>query len=222
MAEFMAIEVAENIERGLDSVANRPKSGFRVRENPFAFLDLLGHTYHAGALGLAFIGKAGDPRVALDGWMQVSNVSPAGKFAAAAGLLGISVGLARLVELNHRNGVPAAEIAGSLRIGALGLSFRNRPHKQKCSRLWRPFQTADSRKAFTVRESMHEYTAAKLESDCGAADDRDALILEGQTAFDAAEVVSMAHARAPSRRITRTENWLLYWLESGSLGSPKE
>lgn len=126
MAEFMAIEVAEYIERGLDTVANRSRGGFRVVETPLAFLDLFGHSYHAGALGLAFIGKAGDPRAALDGWLQVSNTSPAGKFEAAAGLLGISVGLARLVELNHRNGVPATEIAGSLRIGTLGLSFRTR------------------------------------------------------------------------------------------------
>jgi hypothetical protein len=125
MAEFMAIEVAEYIERGLD-VANRPKGGFRVRETPLAFLDLRRQTCHAGALGLALIGKAGDPQAALEGWLQISNISSAGKFATAAGLLGISVGLARLVEMNHRNGVPATEIACSLRIGTLGLSFRNR------------------------------------------------------------------------------------------------
>ncbi|SPE43248.1 hypothetical protein SBA3_860017 [Candidatus Sulfopaludibacter sp. SbA3] len=131
MAEFMAIEVAEYIERGLDAVANRPRGGFRILETPHAFLDLFGHAYHAGALGLAVIGKAGDPQAALAEWLQVSNTSPAGKFVAAAGLLGISVGLLRLVELNHRNGVPAAEIAIGLRIGNLGLSFRTKSAMEK-------------------------------------------------------------------------------------------
>jgi hypothetical protein len=126
MAEFMATEVAEYIERGLSAAANRSKGTIRVLEMPGVFLDLLGRACHAGALGLACIGKTGDPRTALNDWLRVSNTSPAGKFAAAAGLLGITVGLARLVELNHRNGVPAAEIAGGLRMGTLGLSFRNR------------------------------------------------------------------------------------------------
>jgi len=125
MAEFTAIEVAEYIERGLELAGVR--SAGRCRETHSAFLYLVGRTYCAGALGLALIGKAGDPKAALDSWLRVSNVCPAARFAAAAGLLGISEGLARLIELNHRNGVPAAEIAGCLRIGTLGLSFRSRP-----------------------------------------------------------------------------------------------
>ena len=123
----MSIEIAEYIERGLGALSGRTHGGFRIVETPCVFLDLSGRTYCAGALGLALIGKAGDPQAALDAWLQVSNTSPAGKFEAASALLGISVGLARLVEINHRNGVPAAEIAGSLRIGTLSLSFRTRP-----------------------------------------------------------------------------------------------
>lgn len=123
----MSIEIAEYIERALGALAGRPHGGFRIVETPCAFLDLSGHTYCAGALGLALIGKAGDPQAALDAWLQVSNTSPAGKFEAASALLGISAGLAKLVEINHRNGVPAAEIAGCLRIGTLGISFRTRP-----------------------------------------------------------------------------------------------
>ena len=126
MAEFMAIEVAEYIERGQQFVL---RSHASVRETPLCILDFLGRTYYASVLGLALIGKYRDPHAALKGWQQVSNTSPAGKFVAAAGLLGISVALARLIELNHRNGVPASEIAGSLRIGNLCLSFRNKPER---------------------------------------------------------------------------------------------
>ena len=123
----MSIEVAEYIERGLGVLAGRLKGGSRIAEAPRCFLDLAGRTYLAGALGLALIGKFGDPQAALDAWLQVSNTSPAGKFEAAAGLLGVSTGLARLVEINHCNGVPAIEIASSLRTGTLSLSFRNVP-----------------------------------------------------------------------------------------------
>lgn len=130
----MSIEIAEYIERGLEALAGRPHGGIRVVETPCAFLDLSGHTYCAGALGLALIGKAGSPQAAFEAWQQVSNTSPAGRFDAAAGLLGISVGLARLVEINHRNGVPASEIAGSLRIGTLSLSFRTRPAPHEAAR----------------------------------------------------------------------------------------
>lgn len=126
MAEFMAIEVAEYIERGL-AAAERPEGGFRVLESPLSFLHLRGSSYYAGVLGLAFIGKVGDPEVALGQWLGASTASPTAKLQVAARLLGVSTGLARLVELNHRNGVPAAEIALSLRIGTLGLSFRSRP-----------------------------------------------------------------------------------------------
>ncbi len=62
MAEFMAIEVAEYIERGLDT---RTKGGLRVVETPCTFLDL-------------------------DGWLQVSNSSPAGKFEATADCSGLN------------------------------------------------------------------------------------------------------------------------------------
>ena len=123
----MSIEIAEYIERGLASMGGRPHGGVRIVETPCVFLELCGRTYGAGALGLALIGKTGNPQAALEAWLQVSNSSPAGRFEAAAALLGISVGLARLVEINHRNGVPAGEIAGSLRSGTLSLAFRTRP-----------------------------------------------------------------------------------------------
>lgn len=131
MAEFMTMEVGEYIERGLALATNLSDKGFQVLETPATFLDLQGPICHAGALGLAFIGKADDPQTALDHWLEFSNRSPSGKLQAAAKLLGISVELARLAELNHRNGVPAAEIARRLRFGILGLSLRYRPHQRR-------------------------------------------------------------------------------------------
>jgi hypothetical protein len=121
MAEFVAIDVAELIERGLEYTTKTGRDGFRVQERSNAFLGLVGSVYFAGSLGLALIGRAGDPRNALDRWLEVSNRSAAGKFEALANLLGISVALARLVELNHFNGLTAREIARDLRTGSLGL-----------------------------------------------------------------------------------------------------
>ena len=71
MPEYVAIELAEYIERGLEF------SNGRFRD--------------AGALELAIIGKFGSPRRATD---------PGVDSAAAARMLGIPVTLARLVELN--------------------------------------------------------------------------------------------------------------------------
>ena len=125
MAEIMAIEVAEYIERGLRVAANRSRSDWRVVETPGALLDADDRICRAGALGLAVVGKTGDARSALEDWRRAGRPAAENEFATAADLLGISVGLARLVGLNHENGVPAAEIAGALRTGTLGLSFRN-------------------------------------------------------------------------------------------------
>ncbi len=157
----MSIEIAEYIERGLQALAGRPHGGFRVAETPCAFLDLSGHIYRAGALGLALIGKAGDAETAFDAWQQVSNTSPAGRFEAAAALLGVSVGLARLVEINHRNGVPAIEIAGSLRIGTLSLSFRTRPAP------YEPARAADAERKAPLSAGLKVMRAARTAQDAG-------------------------------------------------------
>ncbi len=123
MAEFLAITIAEWIERGLELVTNHADGGLRVRESQRAFLELAGTTYRAGSLGLALIGKDGDPQVALMRWMQVSGSSLADQLEAAARLLGIPVALARLVELNHRGGITARVIAKNLRAGTLGMAM---------------------------------------------------------------------------------------------------
>lgn len=154
MAELMAIEVAEFIEDGLTLMAKTSTCGFRVRETPLAFLDCLGGAYQAGALGLAFIGKFGDPPAALNRWLEVSNASPAGKFEAAAKLLGIPVALARLVEINHHNGVPAAEIAGRLRIGNLGLIFRSPAARPEAPAATESSGGEDSARASGLPESI--------------------------------------------------------------------
>lgn len=161
MAEFMSIEIAEYIERGLVALSGRTHGGFRIVETPCTFLDLCERTYCAGALGLALIGKAGEPQAALHAWLQVSNTSPAGKFEAAAALLGISVGLARLVEINHRNGVPAAEIAGSLRIGTLSLTFRTRPAPREMP------NTIEARNKAPLRAGLKVLRAARAAHDAG-------------------------------------------------------
>ncbi|HTX38790.1 MAG TPA: hypothetical protein VME43_27375 [Bryobacteraceae bacterium] len=123
MAEFLAITIAEWIERGLELVTSRADGGLRVRESQRAFLELAGTTYRAGSLGLALIGKDGDPQVALQRWIQVSGNSLADQLEAAARLLGIPVALARLVELNHRGGITARVIAKNLRAGTLGMAM---------------------------------------------------------------------------------------------------
>ena len=122
MAEFLAIEMAEWIERGLEFAAGA-EDGARVRESPRAFLEFVAPAYRAGPLGLALIGRDGDPETALHRWLKVAENSPAGRMEAAARLLGIPVALARLVELNHRGGIPARAIARCLRAGALGMAM---------------------------------------------------------------------------------------------------
>lgn len=127
MAEFVAMEVAELMERGLEFTTKTDDKGFRVKEEPNAFLGLVNSVYSASSLGLALIGRAGDPQTALEGWLEVSNRSAAGKFEALADLLGVSVALARLVELNHFNGLTAREIARDLRTGSLGVFLGRKP-----------------------------------------------------------------------------------------------
>ena len=91
MAECMAIEFSELIERGLKLISNRPRQ-------------------QGGALRLALIGKSGD--------LSVRPHSSEG----AAKLLGISLALVKLVELNDKDGVAPLDIARALRLGSLGLS----------------------------------------------------------------------------------------------------
>jgi len=125
MAEFLAIAVAEWIEHGLEFVANSPASGLQVRESQRALLEIAGTTYRASALGLAMIGQQGDPRAALERWKQVAGSSPGDPLEAAARALGISIALARLVELNHRGGVAAMTLARDLRACTLGMAMVN-------------------------------------------------------------------------------------------------
>jgi hypothetical protein len=122
MAEFFAAEIAELIEQGLAFATDRAPGGLRVQETPSVFLARAESVYHASALGLALIARSGDPGLALRRWSEVSNTSPAGRFEAAARLLGISVALARLIDTNHSNGLNAAAIAYELRIGTLGMA----------------------------------------------------------------------------------------------------
>jgi hypothetical protein len=130
--ECVATEIAELIEAGLELELARGPSQLVVQETPGAFLYLSGGICHAGALGLAFLGRIGNPRVALDQWLQVANASAGHKLEAAAALLGIAVALAKLVEINHRNGLEAAQVARSLRLGVLGIAFRGR-HSEPAS-----------------------------------------------------------------------------------------
>jgi len=134
MAEFLAIEIAEWIERGL-GFAESAEGVFRVRETQRVFLELADSTFRAGPLGLALLGKYGDPRVALRHWMTVADESPAGRLEAAARLLGIPAALARMVELNHRGGVTARTIARHLRAGALGMVMAAAPRARNVSRI---------------------------------------------------------------------------------------
>lgn len=141
MAQCVAIEMAELIEAGLSFSHHNPP----VRETAGVFLESAGQDYRAGALGLALIGSAGDPSAALHRWSEASNASTAGRFEAAARLLGISVALARLIEANHFNGLPAATIARNLRIGTLCLATA--PAQSKRSSRHRRTPAVASRKA---------------------------------------------------------------------------
>lgn len=91
MAECMAIELSELIERGLKLIANRSRQ-------------------QVGALRLALIGKSGD----------LSARPPSSE--GAAKLLGVSLVLVKLVELNDKDGVAPLDIARGLRLGSLGIS----------------------------------------------------------------------------------------------------
>jgi len=124
MAEYIALEVAELIERGIEFLHTqngRPA----VLEKARAFLEFSDDAYRAGVLGLVMIAKIGDPQAALDRWATLANGSPARKLEAAAKVLGISPALARMIELNHRNGVSARAIARDLRCGTLGMTMSN-------------------------------------------------------------------------------------------------
>jgi hypothetical protein len=114
MAEWVALEVAQLIERGLQ---------FGVEEKSRIFLEASGAGCRAGVLGLAIVARAGDIRKALDRWTLVANGSPSRRIEAAAELLGIPIALARMLELNHRNGVSAALIARGMRAGTLGMTM---------------------------------------------------------------------------------------------------
>ncbi len=141
MAELMAIEMAELIERGLAFATHLHPDDLRVRERPNVFLERVDTLYQASALGLALIGRTGDPRVAFHRWSEVSNSSPAGRFEAAARLLGISVALARLIEANHSYGLKAIAISRELRMGTLCLAAGGSMARQVSSS-----STAGSRK----------------------------------------------------------------------------
>ena len=119
VAEFMSMETAELIEQGMTFL------GAGVEEKPNVFLEQRGALFSAGALGLAMIGKSGGPRRALKEWSRVSNSSPAKRLESAAEFLGITIALARMVELNHRNGVAANGIANALRGGSLAMAVQN-------------------------------------------------------------------------------------------------
>jgi len=125
MAEWVAIEIAELIECGLGFLGGPQDDRLGVEEKPKVFLDVSGATCRAGLLGLAMIARAGDPQTAVDRWIMASNGSPGRRLEIAAEILGISIALARMLELNHRNGVAAAAIARCLRAGSLGMNMNS-------------------------------------------------------------------------------------------------
>ncbi len=124
MPELLAFEIAEYIERGLKMTFGRSGAASRIIENANSLLEFEERTFYAGALGLALIGKTGDAGAALESCRRAFCKSPDRKLDVLAGLLGIPVALAMLIEINHQNGVSAREIAASLRSGTLGLCFR--------------------------------------------------------------------------------------------------
>ncbi|HUA58087.1 MAG TPA: hypothetical protein VML19_04990 [Verrucomicrobiae bacterium] len=113
MAEWVGIQIAEWIERGLEFPG--------VEEKVRVFLEPSDSACGAGVLGLAMIGRVSDPRAAVDRWIRMAGGPSSRKLETAAQFLGISVALARMLELNHRNGVPAASIARGMRGGTLGM-----------------------------------------------------------------------------------------------------
>jgi len=115
MAEWVGIQIAEWIERGLQFPG--------VQEKVRVFLEPSDTACSAGVLGLAMIGQTSDPRAAVDRWIRMAAGPPPRKLEAAAQFLGISVALARMLELNHRNGVSAGSIARGLRGGTLGMKM---------------------------------------------------------------------------------------------------
>jgi hypothetical protein len=151
MAEYMAIEVGELIEKGLAVAASQPADAYPVVEIKNAALELSREAYHASALGFAFIGKEGTVRGALARWQRNPNTSPGRRFLSAAKFLGISPTLARLIELNHRNGVPAIEIARRLRTGTLGLAMNYHPAPAECANVSR----ANAERTFEAGSASH-------------------------------------------------------------------
>lgn len=121
MAEWMTIEIAELIERGLELTRRQGGAASPAREKPNTLLELDGSMVHASPLGLALIGRAGDPRVAASRWLQAIQRYPGNRVEAAAYSLGIPIMLATLIELNHRHGADARAIAQKLRAGTLGM-----------------------------------------------------------------------------------------------------
>lgn len=118
MAEFLAIEIADLIAAGLAFTTTARR--IPVREDSGRFLKSVNGAVYASALGLAIIGKFGDPQRALDRWTSaVRSTIEDEEFTVASSILGIPLALARLVEVNHRGGVAAAEIAVALRLGNL-------------------------------------------------------------------------------------------------------
>lgn len=154
MAECMAIELAELIEQGL-AFTDGGQEGVRVKESPNALLELVDSVYRASALGLALIGRAGDPTVAHRQWMQVSNTSRAGKFEAIAQLLGVPVALTRLIEANHGNGRSARAIALNLRTGSLGLATGSKTVAAVAFHGHAPSPLRASSVTFPARTSTH-------------------------------------------------------------------
>ena len=131
MGECIAIELAEWIEAGLACAAASAHQPLQVVETPLVFLYQRGRICHAGALGLAYLGRSGAAAPALEHWTQLSPSSLAGRLDAAAALLGVPVALARLVEVNHRNTLSAREIARHLRAGTLGVTFGAKPARTR-------------------------------------------------------------------------------------------
>ncbi len=121
MAQWIGIEIAELIERGREFLGAATEDRLGVEEKARVFLDVSDGTCRAGVLGLAMIARAGDPRTAVHRWVLAAGAPSAHKLEAAAEILGIPVALARMIELNHRNGVTAAAIARGMRAGTLGI-----------------------------------------------------------------------------------------------------
>ena len=159
MAEYLAVEAAELIERGLTFVELRGSQPLCMREGITAFLKRDSQGISASALGLALVGRFGGPGAALESWRPFESQSRSARYEAAARLLGIPLPLVRLIELNHAGGAPAAEIAVNLRLGSLGLRTTPtaRPARIRYVRVRAASQSADS---FAEREQAACFVSA--------------------------------------------------------------